>query len=95
VPETTRDTKLAGHQARGRQALAGREPALEDGAAHLLEDLAVQWRTPRRVEDEAQRGGFALRTRHDWYSPDCRNWLFRLYLNACMVRPAIEPGLSS
>ena len=90
-----RDLELAGHEARGGQALAGRQPPLEDGAAHLLADLAVQRRARRGVEDEAQRGCLAQGTRHDWYSPDCRNWLFRLYLNVTMVRSAIAPEFLS
>ena len=47
------------------------------------------------IEDEAERGGLAEGTRHDWYSPDYRNWLFRLYLNVTMVRPAIAPEFLS
>ena len=39
----------------------GRQPPLEDGAAHLLADLAVQRRGRRGIEDEAQRGRLAER----------------------------------
>ena len=51
-----RNFELACHEARGGQALAGRQPPLEDGAAHLLADLAVQWRVRRRHRGRGPRG---------------------------------------
>lgn len=70
--------------------MAGCQPTLENGALHLLADLAVQWRVRRGIEDETQRGCFTDGARHNWYSLDCRNWLFRLHLIAPKVRPAIN-----
>ena len=74
--------ELARHQPRGGQALAGRQPPLEDGAPHLLADLPVQ----RQCGDAASRtrpSGAALRMGRGITGTVriSSNWLFRLYLN--------------
>jgi hypothetical protein len=71
--------------------LAGRKPPLEDGASHLLADLTVQRRPRSAVKDKAQWGCFTEGTWHDWYSSNCPNWLFRLYLIVLKVGAAIDP----
>ena len=71
--------------------MARRKPSLKDGTSHLLADLTVQRRARGAIEDKAQWGCLTDGTRHDWYSPDCPNWLFHLYLIALKVRPAIDP----